>query len=151
MKYFILPVIVLAFSLSSCDSKKEEAVSQHSTNDSIEKNDSIPVGDNSKVSVDWNGTYEGTLPCADCEGIKTIIVLNEDDTYKFSAEYLEKNNKTEESGKFTWSADGNKITIKFKDGESTSYIVGENQLIQLDQEGEKITGALADKYVLNKK
>ena len=27
------------------------------------------------------GTYEGTLPAADCEGIKTILVINEDKTY----------------------------------------------------------------------
>ena len=27
------------------------------------------------------GTYEGTLPAADCEGIKTMLVINADKTY----------------------------------------------------------------------
>jgi len=151
MKYFILPLAAFVLTVSSCESKKEEAVSQSASTDTIVKSDSIPSGDTSKVSVDWEGTYEGVLPCADCEGIKTTILLNEDETYKFSSEYLGKNYKSDESGKFTWSADGNDITIKFKDGESTSYVVGENQLVQLDQEGKQITGVLADKYVLKKK
>ena len=30
--------------------------------------------DNSRNSVDWNGTYRGIVPCADCEGIKTEVV-----------------------------------------------------------------------------
>ncbi len=33
----------------------------------------MSTGDNSQNSLDWPGTYTGTLPCADCEGIKTEI------------------------------------------------------------------------------
>jgi len=31
-----------------------------------------------------------------------------------------------------------------------SYHVGENRLIQLDMQGERITGALAERYVLDR-
>ena len=31
---------------------------------------------NSLNSLDWEGTYSGILPCADCAGIQTLIKLN---------------------------------------------------------------------------
>lgn len=36
---------------------------------------------NSKDSLEWVGTYEGTLPCADCRGMETKLILNQDKTY----------------------------------------------------------------------
>ena len=152
MKKIILSAFVAGLVIVSC-SKKEDTVQTETTTDSVvtTTNDSIPVGDNSNNSLDWAGTYEGELPCADCDGIKTTLVLNADDTYTLTSEYAGKNEKTEEQGKVTWSADGNQIEITTKDGQTTKYIVGENQLIQLDQEGNRITGPLAEKYVLAKK
>lgn len=40
------------------------------------------------------GTYEGTLPAADCEGIKTILVINEDKTYTLKSEYIGREDAT---------------------------------------------------------
>ena len=77
--------------------------------------------------------------------------INKDETYKLTQEYLNKNNKTEETGKFTWSADGSTISFNTKDNSKFSYKVGEGKIIQLDQEGKEITGNLADKFVLVKK
>src|SRR5262249_20486174 len=37
---------------------------------------------NSRNSLDWAGTYEGVLPCADCLGTKTRLTLNHDDSYR---------------------------------------------------------------------
>ena len=69
--------------LTSCETKKEETVqssvnldSVNSQQDTIKKDSIVTTGDNSKTSVDWVGKYEGTLPCADCEGIKTTLTLN---------------------------------------------------------------------------
>ena len=50
-------------------------------------------GHNAQNSLDWAGTYEGTLPCADCPGIKTTITLKDDNTYTISEEYLERKQK----------------------------------------------------------
>jgi uncharacterized lipoprotein NlpE involved in copper resistance len=36
---------------------------------------------NSRISLDWAGTYEGVLPCADCPGTKTRLTLNQDGSY----------------------------------------------------------------------
>ncbi len=36
------------------------------------------------------GTFYGTLPCADCPGIRYELTLNDDGTYVEQTEYLEK-------------------------------------------------------------
>jgi len=152
MKKIILSAFVAGLVIVSC-SKKEDAVQTETTTDTVATtaNDSIPTADNSNTSVDWAGTYVGDLPCADCEGIKTTLVLNADNTYTLNTEYTGTENRTEEKGNVTWSADGNQISIALQDGQTIKYKVGENKLIQLDQEGKEITGPLAEKYVLAKK
>jgi copper homeostasis protein (lipoprotein) len=111
----------------------------------------IVIGDNSSVSLDWPGIYTGTLPCADCEGIVTTITLNDDQTYLISTVYKGKSYKVcENSGKFSWDEAGNTIRLHGITAAPNRYRVAENKLIQLDMEGNQITGALADKYVLAK-
>ena len=162
MKKAIFGFTAITFIIFSCEKKTESIVSLDENNDtvSIIKNDTILPNDdtglkvdehNSRNSLDWNGTYHGTLPCADCEGIHTIIELNQNNTFKLSQEYLNKNTKIEESGKFNWSKDGGKISFTTKDKSNFNYKVGEGRLIQLDQDGNEITGALAENYILNKK
>lgn len=107
-----------------------------------------PIADenSSKKTLDWDGTYAGTIPCADCSGIKTKITLHQDLTYTKSIKYLGKENTaTSTNGTFTWNDLENTITIK-----ETSYMVGKNTLIQLNKEKENIKGALATQYVLQK-
>ncbi|MGV0924213.1 copper resistance protein NlpE [Empedobacter tilapiae] len=105
----------------------------------------------SQSALDWNGTYEGVIPCADCEGIKTELALNQDNTYTLTEEYIDKNLKVENQGNITWTDDGNSISLKMKDDEYRRYKVGENVLFQLDLEGNEITGSLAQNYQLKKK
>jgi copper homeostasis protein (lipoprotein) len=45
------------------------------------------------TSIDWAGNYQGILPCADCEGIKTQILLNKDLSYVLETQYLGKDEK----------------------------------------------------------
>ena len=155
MKQLILSLAVASFVLTACESKKEEAVNTETTADSatVAQDSTAFVGDNSRTSVDWAGTYEGTLPCADCEGIKTTLVLNSDETFTLKQDYLGKPTPSvfEEKGQFEWTPDGGTINVKIKDSEAQTYKVGENQLFLLDQEGKEITGALAEMYILKKK
>lgn len=104
----------------------------------------------SENSVDWVGIYDGTIPCADCEGIKTTIELRDDRTFDIQSEYLEKEVKLVDKGEFIWYDNGSSIILK---GEQTDLRlkVGENQLFQLDQEGNLITGDLAEKYIYKKR
>jgi heat shock protein HslJ len=106
---------------------------------------------NSQNSLDWDGIYGGTLPCADCEGIQKTIYLNKDLTYKLKIKYLGKQDSaTEYTGKFTWNSQGNTITFNDEGGQTSSYFVGENALTELDKDGNKMAGELANKYILTK-
>lgn len=102
----------------------------------------------SENSLDWDGIYRGILPCADCEGIQKTIYLNKDQSYRVKSQYLSKSDTTfDYSGKFTWNDKGNTVIL---DKNNESYFVGENTLTQLDQDGNKITGSLANNYMLSK-
>ena len=80
---------------------------------------------NSQNALDWEGVYQGTLPCADCEGIKTVITLLKDNSYKRATTYLGKSDKDiHESGTFSWDASGGIITLKGDDGDKCAYNTG---------------------------
>jgi len=111
----------------------------------------VADGHNSANSLDWAGVYKGVLPCADCEGIETSLTLNMDNGYQLSTTYLGKDATSfKQQGRFEWDAKGSVIRLlNQKDGPAL-YKVGENQLFQLDMEGQLITGDLADNYKLMK-
>lgn len=103
---------------------------------------------NSENSLDWAGTYQGVLPCADCPGIRTTLVIEQDGDYTLYTNYLERGDSVyTETGEFNWDDAGSKITLR---ASGQKFKVGENQLTQLDQEGNRITGTLADHYILQK-
>jgi heat shock protein HslJ len=107
----------------------------------------------SNNSLDWDGVYSGTLPCADCDGIQTVVTLNKDLTYQIDTKYVGKEGGTFIlKGKFAWETGGNKIVLlDIPEGSGPGYyLVWENKLIQLDLKGNVITGDLASRYVLNK-
>jgi uncharacterized lipoprotein NlpE involved in copper resistance len=144
---FIVGMVCLLFELNACKSKvKEQTDSDFGFQ--------IATSDNSRTSLDWMGTYEGVIPCADCSGIEVQITLNDNDTYQMSWKYQEKKlGATNLTGTFYWDDDGNSVTLggleKYEF--SNQYIVGENVLILLDRDGNRITGDLADNYILTKK
>ncbi|WP_209329515.1 copper resistance protein NlpE N-terminal domain-containing protein [Lunatimonas salinarum] len=111
----------------------------------------LPVGDTSRNALDWNGTYSGVVPCADCEGILTVLELKKDETYVLKSTYVGKSSEGFLSeGTFTWNELGNVITLEGMAQGPNQYLVGENQLFQLDMQGNRITGDLAAKYILRK-
>ena len=107
---------------------------------------------NSENSLDWAGVYEGTTPCADCEGIKTILELRDDKTYTLSQTYLGKmegENEFVQTGNFVWDESGSKVLLK-SESDTLQYKVGENQLWMLDSSGNRVEGDLAEFYILKK-
>jgi len=125
----------------SCQNASRQVTAEHAN---------LPTGDNSMTSLDWAGTYVGELPCADCPGIRSVLMLSEDLTYRLNWIYEEKGDQVmAETGSFTWNADGSGIQLN---GDSkTQYQVGEGKLFQLDTEGNKMEGALAEHFVFHKK
>jgi uncharacterized lipoprotein NlpE involved in copper resistance len=103
------------------------------------------------VSLDWNGTYKGMIPCADCEGIETWLTLNLDKTYLLKTKYKGKSESVQEnSGKFNWNSAGSIITLGGVVNAPNQYLVGEGKLFQLDMSGKRITGNLSGNYELTK-
>lgn len=142
---FILSLILLMF---NCTTTEQTAESIPDESDTIASEAPLPIGDNSRTSVDWNGTYTGIIPCADCAGIYTHIELDPDNSYNLVTQYLGKNgDPIVENGEFQWNDAGGKITLS---GTNTTYLVGENVLIQRDMDGNPITGDLADQYRIEK-
>ncbi|WP_415721279.1 copper resistance protein NlpE [Photobacterium ganghwense] len=115
---------------------------------------SEPVADmehNARNSLDWAGTYTGILPCADCEGIKTELVIKDDGTFTLTEMYLGKDGGAfEHEGTFNWNTAGNTIALPGISDSAVQYFVGENQLFRLDLEGNRITGDLESHYILKK-
>ena len=107
---------------------------------------------NSQGSLDWAGSYAGVIPAADTEGIDVQLTLCADQSFTLVYNYIGKPGSITKSGKFSWDDTGSIITLKDLDKKAfpTYYKVGENHLLQLDIKGQKITGSLADKYVLKK-
>lgn len=108
----------------------------------------------SKVKVsNLFGTYEGTLPAADCEGIKTVLVMNEDKTYTLRSEYIgEKDATFETCGVYRMVGDSIIELITPSSGEMTYYRMLNNEQVMLsDKEGTINQGSLAKHYILNKK
>jgi hypothetical protein len=96
------------------------------------------------------GTYTGLLPCADCAGIKTEILVS-DSTYIKRTIYLGEGRPDlyEARGGASWDNNSRILTLGGL-APPNRYLVGNNTLTQLDRKGRKITGRLANRYVLQK-
>ena len=145
MKNLLIAIVVVV--LTSCQTQK--TASSNKTNEGIEKTDPAHTSQN---ALDWDGTYRGFLPCANCEAIQTTVSLKKDLTFTIKTKYLGKSDSVyQTAGKFTWNEKGNTITFTPADkSQATQYLVGENLLTQLDKQGNKITGDNASRYVLSK-
>ncbi|BFL84855.1 copper resistance protein NlpE [Shewanella baltica] len=141
-------IALLALFTTACSEATKEETAVDTTQVQTDAAKTVPVGDTSQNSLDWAGSYEGVLPCASCEGIQTLITLQSDNSFVQETVYLGKDEKIFKlMGKAAWDEKGQKITLE----DGTQYLVGENQLIMLDTEGQRITGDLAANYVLKKK
>ncbi len=102
--------------------------------------------------LDWPGIYYGFTPCADCNGVKTTLALNKNNSYMIITQYVGKSEREfVEKGKFTLGNNSNTIVLTPRNSSTTrQYFVGEDMLIQLDNNGNRIAGKLADRYILRR-
>ena len=162
MKKYILPSVLGLAVVVSCAQKKEQREDfkeEHSKNEMVNSlgdsavaatTESAATGDNTQTSVDWNGTYKGTLPCADCPGIETKLTLNQDKTYVLEENYLqEKDGKFSTKGTFEFDPSGSFITLKDSSDPKASkvFFVGEKQIWMAENVGDK---SMKDGYKLTK-
>lgn len=143
-KYGVL-IAVLAFTLMNCtnqSSKNEDATTDDQT---------VVDMHTSEISLDWAGVYEGTMPCASCEGIETVVELKDDNTFTATYTYMGEDEYTvSNEGMFTWDESGQVVTLVAEE-DTKQFKVGENHITLLSEDGEVNTGELAEFYVLKKK
>lgn len=152
-KFLSVVAVALLATITFTSCKKETKTSEEAPVEQIVTEEESMVIDesNAKISLDWPGTYKGTIPSADGEGIDETIQLNEDGTFKLVQHFIgKKDGHFEEEGTFEWDASGNSVVLTPKSGEKIQAKVQEGSLLLLDQEGNVIEGALADKYRLSK-
>jgi heat shock protein HslJ/uncharacterized lipoprotein NlpE involved in copper resistance len=90
---------------------------------------------NSRNSLDWAGTYEGVLPCANCPGTRTRLTLNYDGSYRLVTQPQgSQSAERSVSGVFTWQPSGNAIILDERGGRQ-QFSVGEGRLTLLRPQG----------------
>ena len=95
-----------------------------------------------------SGTYEGTLPCADCPGLQTLITFNSDGTFHMEETYLERSDKpTITDG--TWVLNKDIITFTAGDYKFTYKLISEKE-IRWAPGGQEITGTNLNWSLLKK-
>lgn len=149
MKNILLLALVALIGLVSC--KPKEATNEETTTQATDTTMTAPPG-YENVSAELVGMYKGILPCADCDGIETVLVLNADNTYLLKTTYLGKSDAaaSENTGTLRWNPEQSYIILGGLVNASNKFTVGENKLTQLDIDGNPMTGAMADKYILTK-
>ncbi len=147
MKGSVLFIILLIAHLYSCHTSNTDNAGQ---SDSL-VHDGVPDMHTSRIALDWDGTYFGVLPCADCAGIETTLEIDYDGSFILQTVYLGENEENifTEKGRYEWNDRGSIITLKDMQPPN-QYFVGENHLIHLDVDGQRITGELSEHYVLRK-
>jgi uncharacterized lipoprotein NlpE involved in copper resistance len=141
-KIFILVCSCALLAACNNSAKTNKSVGADST--------SIEVTDihNAENSLDYEGTYKGVFPAADCPGIETTLTLNPDKTFSLHSVYIDRDSSFDEKG--TYTLKDNLLTLNEEGGELSYYKVEENHLRKLTMDKQEITGELADHYVLNK-
>lgn len=153
MKQTILALAFVAIAFASCKEQKETPVTDETTTtEVVEQPTQEPTGDNAQTSLDWEGTYKGTLPCQDCEGIATVITLNKDGVFTATTEFKGKKEAAETiEGKFSWDESGSKITLATATGGVMGvYAVNEGSITNVDVLGENMTSEEKASYTLVK-
>ncbi len=140
--------VIAAAMMVSCNGKK---TAQDETT-----NDSVSVADSVSADVDLAavaGTYEGTLPAADCPGIKTVLIINADSTYQLQQDYIDRKDGHDEASGVLQVLDGNvMMLVRPSSGEHSFYKVKDSKsIVMTDSLGNEPEGETAKLYVLTKK
>jgi heat shock protein HslJ len=105
--------------------------------------------ESAQSSIDWPGTYVGTLPCADCQGVRTLVRLKGNNQYQISETHLGKSKKPiVDTGKIIWLKDGTRITLSHKP--TYFFMVSKSGLLRLNAKAEAIPGPNNSAYLLKK-
>ena len=148
MIYFAMAAAVAL--TTSCNGKK--TVSADADHDSTSVADTTVAGEKVDLTT-VAGTYEGTLPAADCPGIKTVLTINADSTYELKQDYIDRKDGHDEASGVLQVLNGNVLMlVRPSSGEHTFYKVKDSKsIVMTDSLGNEAEGEMAKLYVLTKK
>ena len=114
-------VIILAcscFLLAACgnSAKTNNSTSADST--------ATQVADihNAETSLDYEGTYKGVFPAADCPGIETTLTLNPDKTFTLHSVYIDRDSSFDEKGTINMLSDLLQVSLLVNGSHSRSLV-----------------------------
>lgn len=136
---FFFSSIMILYSCSSSNNKKSTDTQ-------------TPDHHTAQNALDWQGTYSGNLPCADCDYIVTELTLNEDQTYVLTTQHVKGDQTISDTlrGRFNWNISTINLEGIPQGERSSEFKVEEDQVRYLDMDGKPVTGDLAQRYVLTK-
>ena len=98
---------------------------------------------------DLPAVFSGVMPCADCPGIETVIVLNETGFEELSHYQERGSNLFQEEG--TWSLSGDTLKLyRSEDELYKAFIFSRDQIKLMDQDLQPITGELEEYYTFDR-
>ena len=149
-KLVLTAAVIAALSVVSCNGKKTN--SQGADQDSLSYAENDSLNSNDVILDSIAGTYEGTLPAADCPGIKTVLTIHADSTYQLTQDYLERKDGHDEASGVLRVLDGKVLVLERpSSGEQTYYKVKDDQhVVMTDSLGNEPEGETAKLYVLTK-
>lgn len=107
------------------------------------------LSETEELDLNLPAMYSGTLPCADCPGIDYQLILEENRFTEISHYQDRSAGNFEEKG--TWKVNGDTLTlIGLEDLILKRFLVDESSLTLLDMNSQRVTGDLADMYVLER-
>ncbi len=151
MNKITLPLLGLILALYSC--KNESKPENHFNEQKEIVNEEQGMDGHTSINaLDWEGTYEGTIPCEDCDGIFTELTLNNDESFVMNSTRIvgSEKEKSTKKGLYQWDESGSIISFDI-DGVTHRFRVGENKLIMVDKNGKMAEQSATSNYILIKK
>lgn len=141
--------LLCALSLSACKPKAPAETAAPPTEPvaTAPAADAVPAAQRAPFDVKaFAGTFTGTLPCADCPGIDTRLVLGADGTYTITESYQERTAPAL-NGDGTWTVEENDRRLRLdpnskEERDRLFAILSQDEIRQLDQEGKPIESSL---------
>ena len=135
----------LLISMAACTNspKKEAATTDPATTAAV------ATATDTTTTLVMIGTFEGTLPAASSEGIRTSLTVNADSTYSYKQEYIgEKDANFETNGVYHLIGKDLIQLVTPSSGEKTYYKRVKTGYMLSDSLGTVNQGELAEHYIL---
>ena len=151
----IIVALTLGITLITISCGKEAETVSTTITDTITA-DTLTVDSehNAQTSLDYQGTYQGVLPCvkSDCKEIELSVQLLPDDVFIYSTKRVGiDSEELMTTGNYHFEKDGNTIVLDQIANVPNSFFIAEGKIYQLDENQKKIGGPDAEKFILMKK